>query len=490
MLLENSKNIAEKIFSFDAFNKLEKSALLKKFDITNIIYEVISAIRTFEQPVPQVGTVISSIPPEGIVIYAPGKYTFANDIVWKAANNDCSAITIIANNVTLDMCNFSLTAVVQDNSKFITGISVQETSGITLQNGKLVNMSYYGICAESVSGLSVDKIIVDGINLNNLTQRCLTPTGIHINKSTNISVTNCIVQNMNVTADASAGIQILETSNGVVSDCSLNGLVNNDGSVQGYSYIFSSKIVTLNCTATDFQSFFRENIFTPGHTVIGFIPIFCIGLAFTNCTAKSMTGSCDDCHGFSVFLDAYITVTNFNAYNVADGVSPYFTGAKATGLEVYGVAVSIINCHVENIYAVVPQDRQSSGFSVAGSEIAFVNCSAKNVMVIDEKGNKNPALGYGTGFGWAPDPRVPFKNMAAQNVLYSGCSANSCQVGFDTWDHINSKWDNVSYENCDIKILVEPQGSRTLSGNPCSECNPPIVIVITNVAYGNKFPSV
>jgi hypothetical protein len=36
---------------------------------------------------------------------------------------------------------------------------------------------------------------------------------------------------------------------------------------------------------------------------------------------------------------------------------------------------------------------------------------------------------------------------------------------------------------------VEPGASRTLSGNPCSECNPPISIAIVNIARGNTYPS-
>jgi len=100
----------------------------------------------------------------------------------------------------------------------------------------------------------------------------------------------------------------------------------------------------------------------------------------------------------------------------------------------------------------------------------------------------NPALGYGTGFGWAPDPRYPLRDVPAFEVEYDFCSARDCQVGFDTWNHVDSTWTNVSYTNCDIDILVEPGETRTLSCNPCSECNPPISVIITNMASGNSFP--
>jgi hypothetical protein len=387
------------------------------------------------------------------------------------------------------MANFSLTATVQDNSKLIAGICIRnDVSNITLQNGTLVNMCFYGICAETVQGLTIENITVSGLVFDNLDTRLLCPAGIHIDTATNVTVANCTVQFLYVTADSSAGIQILDTTTGTVSGCLMSNFVNYDGSVQGFSYINSSGIATSSCTSDAFQSHFKSNIQTPGHTVLGFIPIFCMDLTYEDCTATNIIGCCDDCHGMSVFLDALVSVTNFTASTITDGVAQSNSGAKTTGLEVYGALVSINNCSVENITAISPQDKQSTGFSAWGVGIAFTGCSATNVVVTDNQGNKNPALGYGTGFGWAPDPRHPFRDVGAYGVEYKGCSARDCQVGFDTWNHVDSMWTDVSCTNCDIDILVEPGGTRTLSGNPCSECNPPLIATITNMASGNIFP--
>ena len=323
---------------------------------------------------------------------------------------------------------------------------------------------------------------------NNLETRNLCPAGIHIDTASNVTVTNCTVQFLYVTADSSAGIQILNTVGGTVSGCVMSNFVNYDGSVQGFSYLKSSNIATSSCTCDSFQSHFRSNIQTLGHTVLGFVPIFCIDLAYENCTATNMVGCCDDCHGMSVFLDALVSVTNFTANTVIDGVAQSNSGAKATGLEVYGALVTVIGCSVENITAINPQDRQATGFSAWGWGISFTGCTAANVSVTDPDGNEHSALGYGTGFGWAPDPRQPLCAVAATGVVYDGCSASDCQVGFDTWNHVDSVWTNVSYTNCDIDVLVEPGGTRTVSCNPCSECNPPITVTLTNMAAGNLFP--
>lgn len=488
MLLESSKEIVEKIFEFDVFKNMNVDSILKKYDRSSGIYAINSAINsTVEQKI-QDTELIGDIPPEGIVINNPGTYTLAGDITWNAANKGCSAITITSGNVVLDMNNHTLTAVVQDSSQLIVGIAAVNAQNITIQNGKLKDMCFYGIYADSVVDLNIKNIAVDGLRFANVETPYITPAGIHIEKSQRIGITGCSVSNLDVTASASAGIQILETINGTVSGCSLNNLVNRDGSVQGFCCILCGEITTTNCTSTDFQSFYLGKTTTFGHTVLGFMPMLCMGLTYDHCTAKNMTGCCDDCHGMSVFIDAYVSVTNFTASYVMDGVADTNTGAKATGLEVFGAKVTVKDSWVENIIAIRPQDKQSTGFSAWGMLVQFYDCMAKTVLVVDEKRIPNTEYGYGTGFGWAPDPREQFCHIAANDTLYNGCTANGCQVGFDTWYHVDSVWENITAMECEIPILVQPDGKRILSCNKCSECDPPMSVTLTNIAKGNVYP--
>jgi len=482
-------SIIDRIFSHEGLDRLDRDALVRKYDISGAISEIKSPIHSQAGQVLQTSSAISVIPPQGIIISSPGIYAFVGDVPWHPESTACSAITITASDVVLDMAGFTLTATVQDNSQLIVGISVRDSvSNVAILNGTLANLCFYGICAEHVDGLTIENVTVTGLVFNNLDKRLACPAGIHIDTATGVTITDCTVQYLYATADSSAGIQILNTTTGTVSGCLMRDFVNYDGSVQGFSYLTSSGITTSNCTSDRFQSHFRSNIQTPGHTILGFCPIFCVDLAYENCTATNMIGCCDDCHGMSVFLDAAVSVTNFTANTVIDGVAQSNSGAKATGLEVYGALVSISSSSVENITSINPQDRQATGFSAWGAGISFTGCSAANVRVTDEQGDEDPALGYGTGFGWAPDPRHPFRDVGAYGVEYSGCSTRDCQVGFDTWNHVDSVWTDVSCTNCDIDILVEPGGTRTLSCNPCSECNPPITVVITNMASGNIFP--
>ena len=278
----------------------------------------------------------------------------------------------------------------------------------------------------------------------------------------------------------------MTTEGAVVSGCRVSHVTNYDGVVVGFYYGFSVEIATSDCHADNCQSHFGGNIRSAGHTVLGFMPLFCFALTYDDCSASNITGSADDCHGMSVFLDADVIVRNFTAHTVTDGVTPKHTGAKATGLEVYGTNIMIENCAAENIKAINPQDKQATGFSAWGADITFSGCKATTVSVCDEHGRQNASLGYGTGFGWAPDPRL---TQGAYMVTYVGCLARNCQVGFDTWYHVDSTWSSVRYDDCGINILIQPGESRTPTANPAPECNPPVSVTLRNIAQGNTFPS-
>jgi len=477
------------IFSDPVFQALDKAALAAIFDPTPQIEALYQGYFAQAGQQTHIDSVIQQIPSVGIVIRTPGTYTFGGDILWSPHNVQCSAITIQCSNVTLDLAGFTLTASVSDKSQQITGILVlgpatnPTLANITIANGTVAGVSEYGILATSVCGLNISRITVTGVCMQNLNIRFLTPAGIQVSGSVNVAISGCNVTQLNVTTDSSAGIFLLSTIQATVNGCSTSGLVNNDGAVQGFSYIKCINVTTTGCTAESLQSHFNGNVLTSGHTVLGFCPIFCLDLSYINCSASGLTGCCDDCHGMSVFLDAQVTVSGFRADHILDGVSPSNSGAKATGLEVYGVGVTVTDSAVSYVKAINPQDKQATGFSAWGLSIQFERCQASNVTVQDDFGGGS----HGTGFGWAPDPR-PYFNLGAYAVTYTDCSADHCDVGFDTWYHVNSTWTRPVNTNCTTGILVEPGGTRTLSGNPCSECSPPISVTLTNVESGNTYP--
>jgi hypothetical protein len=478
------------IFSAPVFKDLDKAALVEIFDPTPQIQALYQGYFAQAGQQLQIDRVIRHIPSAGIVIRSPGTYTFGGDILWSPNDVQCSAITIQCSDVTLDLAGFALTASVSDKSQQITGILVlgpaanPTITNITIANGTVANVSEYGILATGVCGLNISRITVTGVCMQNLAIRFLTPAGIQVSGSVDVAISDCSVTQLEVTTDSSAGIFLLSTIQATVSGCRTSGLVNNDGAVQGFSYIKCINVTTTGCAAASLQSHFNGNVLTSGHTVLGFCPILCWDLRYVNCSASGLTGCCDDCHGMSVFLDGQVTVSGFRANQIVDGVSPSNSGAKATGLEIYGVGVTVMDSAVSYIKAINPQDKQATGFSAWGLDIQFERCEASNVTAQDDFGGGS----HGTGFGWAPDPRKYFCYIGAIGVTYTDCIADQCQVGFDTWYHVDSTWIRPRYTNCTTGILVEPGGTRTLSGDPCSECSPPISVTLTNFESGNTYP--
>lgn len=444
----------------------------------------------YSLPIPHDSYEIKNIPANGIILNNEGIYNIANDIKWKPIS-DAIGITINNNNITINFNKHNLYCKNTNNFNCI-GISITSTelntfSNINITNGKIIGCSFYGIKIKYVNGIYLNNITIDILEYSNLNVRLLTPSGIYISQSTNINILKSNISNVKVKTDSSAGIQLVECINGLIKQCKITNIKNLDGAVQGFSYIGCENIITICCISNKFRSYFNGNILTSGHTVLGFCPIFCLGLIYEKCQSLNLIGSCDDVHGISIFLNANIQLNKFTVKNIIDGKSQCKTGAKSTGIEVYGINVKVFNSHVSNIFAIRPQDKQCAGYASAGYQIEYNNCFVENVKVLNKYSIPDINYGNGIGFGWAPDPRPEFKIIGADNIKYIKCTVLKCQVGFDTWMHTNSLFYKGKILCCDEYISYEPNGTRILSCNQCSECNPPIITTITNNISNNKF---
>lgn len=448
---------------------------------------------TFGQETNSLNThIIREIPANGILINEPGTYVFEKNLTWNP-NSDGVAITIQANDVTLNMQGYTLKS---SSTDFKTiGISAILSSNLQIKNGKLQNLGLSGIQCTLCIDVSIKNVVVDGLNVHD-TANFIVPTGILTSECINVFIDKCTVKNIHVQTASTAAIQLTGTLFSKVTNCKIKNLLNKDGACTGIGHLLCVDALVESCKLDKIQSKFINNLNTEGHTALGIIPVFSTGIKIQNCSVSNVIGCCDDAHGMSVFLCENAIVENCKVSNVLDGAGAAKKGAKATGIEVYANDVIVSDCFVKNIYAINPENKQSTGFSCAlSNRVTFFKCKAENVQVIDENGKQSASLGYGTGFGWAPDPR-PSLLMPAVNVLYQDCIAKGCQVGFDSWFHIDSVWDHVvSIGN---KIVILNQGDdaqRTLSCDPCSECGcqqigcfpTPYVVTVNNVANNNIF---
>lgn len=437
---------------------------------------------------------ITHIPTNGIVINTPGTYVFENNITWNPSG-DGQAILITANNVILDFQSHKLKSTT--TSFKTSGIVATSVANLTIKNGIIANMGFAGIQCSACTQLLIKNVTVNGLNMEN-TAVYTVPVGILVATSQTVSINGCTVKNINVKTGSTAAIQLTETIASKVFNCHIENLLNRDGACTGIGHLLCDDAKVKSCTLHKIKSEFINNLNTEGHTAIGIIPVASTKLRIRNCTISNITGCCDDAHGMSLFECLNAIVEKCTVRNVLDGAGAAQTGAKATGIEVYASGVQVIDCSVKNIKAINPQDKQATGFSCAQSfDVQFIRCSAEKVNVVDHNGNQSACLGYGTGFGWAPDPRAEFI-VPAVNTLYKDCIAEKCQVGFDSWFHIDSNWNNISSISNGISVLNQNHSQRTISCNACSECGctqtgcypEPTTTIINNVATNNSFSNV
>lgn len=490
MSIVDRQSILEQVFEHSGLSAEEQEVLVARYDRVSAA-ESEPSIEDITRGMARLTVrTIDAIPPEGYWISDSGTYAFGKDLAWTPGPGATAAIVITADDVVLDMSQHSLTGKFGPEDGRNAGILILGGNNVTVENGALLNMAFRGVWAVGVAGLSVQEVLVSGLTFDDLVTRDVCPAGIFVFLCHDVTIASCTVQYMYVTADVTAGIFLAATRRVGVRDCAVSNIVNYDGSVQGFCSYASAELAWSGCRASDLRSFFNGNIRTGGHTVLGFLPCLSAALKVESCSARNILGSRDDCHGMSIFLCALAEVVGFEADTVIDGPPPYDTGAKATGLEVYGWGVTVVDSSASNIRAINPQDKQAAGFSAWGTAISFTRCTATSVAVHDAAGNHTPALGHGVGFGWAPDPRPALRDTPAKGVVYDRCVANDCQVGFDTWYHQDSVWTSVEAPACGTPILeqLDPPGKRTLFADPASECNPPITVTLTNIAKNNIVP--
>ena len=250
-----TSKVLDKIFINKYF---KKSINITKYkNTTNNICNSTLGI-TYDIPMIQTSYAIDNIPPNGIILNNAGTYIFNSDINWTPVNN-AIAITINSNNVVVNLNNYKLICLNSNNNNIIgimaLGNNIIPLINTSVINGEIENMSLYGIKISYGLNIKIHNMTINKLEYVNLNIRYLTPTGIFLEYSNNISIYKSTVKNTAVKTDSCAGIQLVECYNGLIKKCSITNLTNYDGAVQGYSYIGSQNIKTIDCISSKFKSY-------------------------------------------------------------------------------------------------------------------------------------------------------------------------------------------------------------------------------------------
>lgn len=376
--------------------------------------------------------------PTDVLFSEEGTYNFDKDIT--------SNIVVVGKNIILNLNGFTFKT-----------IYILVSDNISIRNG-IINLegvsSNYGIYCMGSKDIEIKNITVKNLTCSNITNYTV-PVGILFTGSDHIVCTNCTVENLNVNTGSVSGIQITDCKCVSTVNCVVKNLINNDGSCVGIGCLNSTDVTFINCRVNNLKLFYNGNVNTANHTCVGIILNLTSEASISDCIVENLIGAKDDTHGISIFFcKNSINIRNCRVLNIQTSSESYnLFGSKATGIEIYTDNVIVNNCWVKNIEGVNPQYGQVAGFTCGScSGVKFINCVAENIKVLSLS-DKN----IGIGFGYAVDHRPGFKHPAV-NSVYAGCEAINCQVGFDLWFQQNSIWINSVITQCKIgKLILDTQ---------------------------------
>ena len=415
---------------------------------------------------------IDTIPPQGIVLARPGRYYLLKDVAVKLLADNMSAVTIVGNDIHVDLCGFEIAHNVDKPYDACVGIAVaRKLNGVKITNGTVRGFGLYGIVAVESSDLSLINVRVTGLRCKSTT---MSSAGILLFGCTDSAVTHCSVSDARVNCVGYAGIFSKLCRNVFVDYCSVTDARNGYGIASGIAVLGSHDVHVRRCTIVGMSA--GEAPGPAAHTCTGVLVSLSLNVTVTSCRAFSIHGSCDDAHGIAIFVcGSSVAVKNCDVKDVSSGFTPVGTGAKATGIEVIGAGpVLVHNCTVYHVRAVRPQDLQCAAFA-AGTcrDVVFSSCTGSNVRCLSD------AKAIGVGFGWGPDPRPMFVKPAVL-TQYVDCLAEDCDVGFDLFMAVDPYLQRCSVKEAHKAVRDDPNDVRTLTCNACSECTPSLSTTVIN----------
>lgn len=258
-----------------------------------------------------------------MTITEPGLYLVTQDVSYTPAGN-IPAITVNANNVIIDMLNFTVTQV-NGLGFSVTGIQVQSlNNSIVIKNGGLNGFTQAAISTDS--GCSV--VLIDNINVNGCGNRGIECVGTSATSQALITISNCVLHSTCTVAGADNVITFSNINSGTITNCLLNL---NGSTVQTSTF---SGVKLSNCFSCLIKDI-RVNRSTTSFIGRGFSIIDGNSNVFQGCIVNNLIASSGGSQASGFFFESSLSATNnlvqnciatnITATSVVDG---FFSGTN------------------------------------------------------------------------------------------------------------------------------------------------------------------
>ncbi|MBS0635037.1 MAG: hypothetical protein JSR37_06210 [Verrucomicrobia bacterium] len=432
------------------------------------------------------------------VISQPGKYTLQQDVVFFPADEFTPAILILSDNVTLDLCEHTLSQ--GNDTPNAYGVQIGQgyfyedpdfvLKNIEVENGNIVDFTAIGVfCYNGSFDEPTAQVAFEDLRFHDLN---ILECGS--------SPSNDFASGIDLDSSADDTLYDLDLpvayKNVIIADCNINSCLGN-GAVNVYT---GDDVVIRNTNANDLLN--TETVYY----TFAYYPT-CRNLVMSNCqgnNVRQLDLSREQCGGLESqsCVNAYVSNCQFNdAFgeasvivnsNTSNGINHVYEncqfnnargGAEAgvvagvhmsdgSGQETSGNGMKFINCQFNGTTGsaeATSKDPICGFLAITLKNIVFEDCQACNIHT---DGLVNPVYGFLVAT-FPSDPAYPFGNN--RNITFSNCVASDVRGNTDCAgiavpvindNHTGTQGEqlNMVIENCIVEHIYSPATQYRVAG--------------------------
>jgi hypothetical protein len=422
-------------------------------------------------------------------ITLPGLYKLKSDLTFAPATSNSFAIRVLADNVTIDLCDHTIT---QTNT--ITGarciqlgtgtssLAPQVVSNVTVKNGSIVGFTGFGVFASNQTmNPPATPLYYDTIQLLNLNVlKCglttstsaraiyFTANGSYLGDSNtifahkNINISNCKVNN----CFGRAAIFVFNGDGVVIENCQANNL-SSTANINVFSYNINSWNVKMNnCQGNGVRSY-NSTGQAGGINALDSVGVYIKDCQFNDAYGDSssiVNSNLSNCHDFVAENCQFNKAGGGENSSIVAGVHASDDVDQTTSIN----GMKFINCQFNGAYS--SSNRSAGGvFMITTRNVVFENCQACNIHVNQPNRRTHGFYVFFSG----TDPAFPFanvNNITFLNCIASDISGQSEVIGFNCnntdSNHTPNQGSTVNYiyKNCIAEQIYSTSSTAMVAG--------------------------